>query len=71
MLRRLIPRPRPTRSQELQAVLFGAAHAFDMGGTLAHFRGRFALGPAGDALALQSDWDRVAQSGWWHEQAEA
>ena len=71
MLRRPVPHPHPSRMQQLQAVLFGAAHAFDVGGTMAHCRGRFALGPAGDALALQSDWARVSQYGWWHEQAEA
>ena len=57
-------------SGALSAILFGAAHAFDMGGTLAHERGRFARGPAGDLLALQNDWERAA-NGVWREYGQA
>ena len=71
MFRRLFSRPRRARSPQAQAVLYGAAHVLDMGGTLAHCRGRFAMGPAGDALALQSDWARVGQQWGWYEPAEA
>jgi hypothetical protein len=46
----------------MSAVLFGMAHAFDLGGTLAHRRGRFGRGPAGDAEALRQDWMRAASA---------
>jgi hypothetical protein len=46
------------------AVLFGAAHILDMGGTLAHLRGRFGQGPRGDVLALQHDWGRATHAAW-------
>jgi hypothetical protein len=54
----------------LSAILYGAAHAFDMGGTLAHERGRFGMGPQGDVLALRHDWARAANGAWrTYEQA--
>ena len=37
------------RKRALSALLYGMAHAFDLGGTLAHSRGRFAGGPRADA----------------------
>lgn len=48
------------RGRAFSAFLFGMAHAFDLGGTLARNRGRFARGPAGDAEALRQDWIRAA-----------
>lgn len=44
------------------AILFGMAHAFDLGGTLANRRGRFGRGAAGDAEALRQDWSRAASA---------
>lgn len=46
----------------LSALLFGAAHVLDMGGTLAHYRGRFAQGPRGDLLALEHDLARATEA---------
>ena len=46
----------------ISAFLFGMAHAVDLGGTLAHQRGRFARGPAGDLEALRQDWSRAASA---------
>jgi hypothetical protein len=52
------------RGPGLDAFLWGAAHVFDMGGTLARDRGRFGQGPAGDRLALQHDWSRATNAAW-------
>lgn len=49
-----------TEGRVVPAILFGMAHAFDLGGTLAHRRGRFARGAAGDAEALRQDWIRAS-----------
>jgi hypothetical protein len=51
---------RRTEGRAIPAILFGMAHAFDLGGTLAHRRGRFARGAAGDAEALRQDWIRAS-----------
>lgn len=47
------------RSRNRSAVLYGVAHALDLGGSLVRQRGRFAQGATGDALALRGDWDRA------------
>ena len=46
----------------VSALLYGMAHAFDLGGTLARSRGRFAGGPQADAEALRQDWLRAANA---------
>ena len=43
----------------IAAILYGAAHAFDLGGTLVRHRGRFADGFAGDRRAIAGDWSRA------------
>jgi hypothetical protein len=48
----------------LRAFLYGAAHVFDLGGTLLHERGRFGEGPRGDVVALRHDWDRALRGAW-------
>jgi hypothetical protein len=48
--------------QAFSALLYGMAHAFDLGGTLARSRGRFASGPQADAEALRQDWLRAANA---------
>ena len=53
------------------AILFGMAHAFDLGGTLASRRGRFGRGPAGDSEALRQDWMRAASAAQSHGRAHA
>jgi hypothetical protein len=60
-----------TEGRAVSAFLFGMAHAFDLGGTLAHRRGRFARGPAGDAEALRQDWIRAASAAQIHGRASA
>lgn len=60
-----------TEGRAVSAFLFGMAHAFDLGGTLAHRRGRFARGPAGDAEALRQDWIRAASAAQIHGRARA
>ena len=62
---------RRAEGRALSAILFGMAHAFDLGGTLAHRRGRFARGPAGDAEALRQDWIRAASAASAHGRANA
>lgn len=44
------------------ALLYGMAHAFDLGGTLAGSRGRFGGGPQADAEALRQDWLRATNA---------
>lgn len=60
-----------TGGRGFSAFVFGMAHAFDLGGTLAHRRGRFARGPAGDAEALRQDWVRAASAARTHGRAHA
>lgn len=58
------------RGPGASAFLWGAAHVLDLGGTLAHDRGRFGQGPAGDRLALRQDWERATRAAWrYHGQA--
>lgn len=52
------------QSPGISAFLWGAAHLLDMGGTLARDRGRFGMGPRGDALALRHDWARATDGAW-------
>lgn len=60
-----------TDGRGFSAILFGMAHAFDLGGTLARQRGRFARGLAGDAEALRQDWVRAASAAQCHGRARA
>jgi hypothetical protein len=60
-----------TEGRAVSAILFGMAHAFDLGGTLAHRRGRFGRGLAGDAEALRQDWMRAASAVQPHGRAHA
>lgn len=60
-----------TEGRGISAILYGMAHAFDLGGTLAHRRGRFGRGPAGDAEALRQDWIRASSAAQPHGRAHA
>lgn len=64
-------KPGRTEGRGFSAILFGMAHAFDLGGTLAHRRGRFGRGPAGDAEALRQDWMKAASAARVHGRANA
>lgn len=52
------------RGPGVSAFLWGAAHAFDLGGTLARGRGRFGQGQAGDWRVLRQDWTRATHAAW-------
>ncbi|HEX5870034.1 MAG TPA: hypothetical protein VFY65_06455 [Longimicrobium sp.] len=60
-----------TEGRAIPAILFGMAHAFDLGGTLAHRRGRFGRGAAGDAEALRQDWIRASAAAQSNGRAHA
>ena len=51
-----------------RAIVWGMAHAFDLGAGLARYRGRFAGGPAADAAALRSDWQKAIRWADGHAQ---
>ena len=52
------------QSPRVSALLWGAAHVLDLGGTLVRDRGRFGMGPRGDVLALRHDVARANHMAW-------